>query len=213
MKPIRIMIVDDQALMRDGLRTILDLEADMEVAAVAGDGEEALRVFQEAVVDVVLLDIRMPRMDGVECAGLLKKRDPRVKIIMLTTFNEETYIFDALRNGASGYLLKDMEGDQLIRAVREAHAGRMMMPADVAAKIAGCIGAEGGRDVSERELEALSGRERDIARLMAGGLTNGQIAESLFLSMGTVKNHISSIYGKIGINDRAKAVLYLSRRL
>lgn len=213
MKPIRIMIVDDQALMRDGLRTILDLEADLEVAAVAGDGEEALRVFQEAVVDVVLLDIRMPKMDGVECAGLLKKRDPRVKIIMLTTFNEETYIFDALRNGASGYLLKDMEGDQLIRAVREAYAGRMMMPADVAAKIAGSIGAEGGRDVSPKVLEALSGREMDIARLMAGGLTNGQIAESLFLSMGTVKNHISSIYGKIGINDRAKAVLYLSRRL
>lgn len=211
MENIRILIADDQTLMRDSLKTILDLEKGFEVIGTAADGEEAVRMVDNLSPDVLLLDIRMPVMDGVECIKAIRRKYRDMKVIMLTTFNDEEYIMEALANGANGYLLKDIEIDKLVESIRDAVSGKMIIPPTVAAKLAeGLSKINSWRNGPEKDLlPGLSERELEIAGMMVQGFTNKQISSALYISEGTVRNYISGIYNKIGISDRTKAVLYL----
>lgn len=214
---IRILIADDQTLMRDGLKTILDLEEDMEVVGTAENGHQALKMAEELRPDAILMDIRMPVMDGVESTRLIKNKFPDISVIMLTTFNDEEYIIQALTYGASGYLLKDMQGDKLIQAVREGVKGELLMPASVAAKLAGRLSQmnknSNANEKDERKTPVFSERETEIARLIMKGSGNRQIADTLSLTEGTIKNYISSIYSKLGSNDRLQVIQYLRESL
>lgn len=211
MNKIKLLIVDDQTLMRDGLKTVLSLEKDLEVIGTASNGVEAIKFVEKSPPDVVLLDIRMPEMDGVECIKNIKKMFPNIKVIMLTTFNDEEYIIEALANGASGYILKDIEIEKLIQTIRDCAEGKTIMPHDVALKLAqglSKISSNKKKDSSTAELD-LSERELELASMMVQGFTNKQISMMLHISEGTARNYISTIYSKLGISDRTQAVLYL----
>lgn len=210
--PVNIMIVDDQPLFRDGLKTVLDLEESINVIATATNGKEALALLNSAILpDLVLLDIRMPEMDGVETVKYIKQTHPEIKVLMLTTFNDEEYVIEALANGANGYVLKDMEIEKLVEAIYDAINGKMVLPPSVAAKL-----VEGLHKVIPRKqnpaLAELSEREKEIAIMITQGFSNKQIAMALYISEGTVRNYISTIYSKIGVNDRANAVLYFKNQ-
>ncbi len=208
---MRILIVDDQQLMCDGLKTILQSRPEYEVCATAGNGAQALAILEHQPVDLVLLDIRMPVMDGVQAVRTIKQKYPRTKVLMLTTFNEETYIFDAIAGGADGYLLKDMDTESLFRAIAGAGQGDLVMPAQVAGKLRSSLAAMKTRRSLDDSLKArqFGPREIEIIRLMLDGFTNSQIAAALFLSEGTTRNYISDIYDKLAVRDRAHAILAL----
>lgn len=217
---ITILIADDQTLMRDGLETILNLEDDMTVVATAGNGRQAVDLVKEHRPDVVLMDIEMPILDGIQSTKAIKQDFPETVILMLTTFSDEDYIVEALVSGAAGYLLKDMPGDKLIASIRDAANGQLMMPAAIASKLASRLSLLSGasrrsfdpnKTKTPGESVEFTERERKIIRLMIEGKTNREMADIFFMSEGTIKNYISVIYGKIGINDRTKAVIYLKR--
>ncbi|GMX65784.1 response regulator transcription factor [Paenibacillus elgii] len=217
---ITIIIADDQTLMRDGLHTILSLEEDMEVVGVAENGVQALELTERLKPDLVLMDIQMPVMNGIECTKQMKKRFPETAILILTTFAEDDYIVEALAGGASGFLLKDMPGDKLIHSIRDCMRGQLMMPAVIASKLAARLAA--GSPPAQAEFDAkrlkaegvsFTEREKHIIALMMEGKNNRQIAGLLFMSEGTVKNYVSVIYNKIGTNDRTKAILVLKEWL
>ncbi len=208
---IKIIIADDQALIRDGLKTVLNLEEDLEVIATAENGKEAFELTQTLAPDILLLDVRMPVMDGVECVRKLKSIHSTAKVIMLTTFNDDEYILNAIAAGAKGYLLKDMEMAELIEEIHDAATDKLVMPSSVVTKL-----AEGLSKVVDEKNKCLeiekynfSDREKEIAKMMAQGFNNKQIAAVLFISDGTVRNYISSIYYKIGLSDRTQAALFL----
>jgi DNA-binding NarL/FixJ family response regulator len=207
---IRLCLVDDQRLMRDGLRTLLELEADLEVVGEAEEGQAALQLYEALRPDVVLMDVRMPGMDGVEATRRMLARWPEAKVIILTTFDDESYIFDGLRAGALGYLLKDVSGQELAEAVRKVAQGGALIEPSVTRKVL----AEFSRlapspSTSERGslTEALTVRESEILGWIARGLTNKEIGLRLSLSEGTVKNYISVIFQKLGVQDRTQAAL------
>ena len=204
-EPIRILLVDDHRLMRDGLRTLLELEGDLEVAGDAADGMEALESYAAVRPDVVLMDVRMPKMDGVEATRRVIDRWPTARVIILTTFDDDEYVFEGLRAGARGYLLKDVSGHELAEAVRTVTAGGALIEPSIARKVL----AEFSRlPPPARPAEsALSERELEILQLLACGLTNREIALRVSLAQGTVKNYITSILGKIGARDRTQAAL------
>jgi len=206
---IRILIVDDQRLMREGLATLLELEDDLEIAAEAEDGQAALDRYEALRPDVVLMDIRMPRMDGVEATRRLRQRWPNARVIILTTFDDDAYVFDGLRAGALGYLLKDVSGQELAEAVRKVAAGGALIEPSVARKVLAEFTrlAEPVRPAIDHLPEPLSERELEILRLVTAGASNRQIAGRLFLAEGTVKNYISTILGKLGVEDRTQAAL------
>lgn len=214
MDKIKLLIVDDQTLMRDGLKTILEIEDNMEVVATAKNGQEAIEACREFRPDLVLMDIRMPGMDGVESTKIIKELYPEIVILILTTFNEDNYIIDALAYGASGYILKDIDGDDLIKAINDAHKGSFMLPSDVAIKIAKRLTtANIVTEEQKRSLADFTEREIEIAKMVALGFNNKQIAASLYISEGTVKNYISSIYLKLGTSDRMAAALTIKKAL
>ncbi len=210
--PVNIMIVDDQSLFRDGLKTVLDLEKNINVIAAAANGKEALLSLNSSLLpDLVLLDIRMPEMDGVETVKQIKQIYPEIKVLMLTTFNDEEYVIEALASGANGFVLKDIEIEKLVEAIDDAINGKMVLPPSVAAKL-----AEGLHKIIPQKpspvLAELSDREKEIATMLTQGFSNKQIAMALFISEGTVRNYISTIYSKIGVNDRTNAVLLLKNQ-
>ncbi|MDP4089313.1 MAG: response regulator transcription factor [Bacillota bacterium] len=210
MDRIRVLIVDDQTLMRDGLKTILDYQEDIEVVGTAANGAEALKLVDAAEVDVVLMDVRMEGMNGIECTRLLKEKYPDIVVLILTTFNDEEYIRESLKNKASGYILKDIEGTKLVEAIKYAFKGNVIMPVSVADKLSSSLG-NGDRKIRasfEGEIH-FSRLERDIIKLLIEGYTNKQIASVLHISYGTVKNYVSQIYEKIGASERVKAVTIL----
>lgn len=211
---LKIIIADDQTLMRDGLQTILQLEDDIEVVATAENGEEACKLVAIHNPDLVLMDIRMPVMNGIEAVKKLREESPHTKVLVLTTFDEDDYIVDALARGAVGFLLKDIPTDKLLQAVREAARGEIMLPASIAVKLAARLAAPAVRpqQAAVRGKTAdikFTEREMSIISLMVEGRTNREIAQLLFMSEGTVKNYISAIYDKIGTNDRTQAVIWL----
>jgi len=209
MTPIRILIVDDQRLMREGLATLLELEDDLEIAGEAEDGQAALDQYEGLRPDVVLMDIRMPRMDGVEATRRLRQRWPEARVIILTTFDDDAYVFDGLRAGALGYLLKDVSGQELAEAVRKVAAGGALIEPSVARKVLAEFTrlTEPARPAIDHLPEPLSERELEILRLVTAGASNRQIAGQLFLAEGTVKNYISTILAKLGVEDRTQAAL------
>jgi DNA-binding NarL/FixJ family response regulator len=214
MDKIKVLIADDQTLMRDGLKTIIELEENMEVVGTAKNGQEALEACRNLVPEVVLMDIRMPGMDGVESTKIIKSLYPNIVVLMLTTFNQEDYIIDALAYGASVYILKDIEGDALIKAINDAHKGSFMLPSEVAIKIAKSLTAKNVvTEEQKKSLKDFSEREIEVAKMIALGLTNKQISATLFISEGTVKNYVSSIYLKLGTNERMSAALTIKKAL
>ncbi len=205
--PIRLLLVDDQRLMRDGLRLLLELEPDMTVAAEAGDGQEALDAYQRVQPDVTLMDIRMPGMDGVEATRRILARWPEARIIILTTFDDDAYVFEGLRAGARGYLLKAVSGEELARAIRTVAAGGALIDPSVTHKVLEAFSRLPRQAAPAPLPEPLTERELEVLKLMAEGLSNREIARRLFLAEGTVKNYMSNILGKLEARDRTQAAL------
>jgi len=209
MKRIRILLVDDQALFREGLSTLLSVQPDLAVVGEANNGQEALALAERLQPDVVLMDLRMPVLDGVAATRSLKERQPDCRVIVLTTFDDDDYVFEGLRAGAVGYLLKDVSSETLVEAIHTAASGETFLQPSVAAKVV----AEFARLSQHRParsqglVEPLSERELEIIALVADGASNKEIAGRLFIAEGTVKNHVTNILGKLGVRDRTQAAL------
>ncbi|GHO81745.1 DNA-binding response regulator [Ktedonobacter sp. SOSP1-85] len=206
---IRILLCEDQTLMRQGLRTILELEPGMQVVGEAGDGEEAIRQYaslrqQDKGPGVVLMDIEMPRMNGVQATAAIIQSDPQAHIIILTTFDYEDYVFDAVKAGAMGYLLKDVPANELMSTIRQVYAGMPSIQPKIASKLLVEFGRK-ERNPRPVQEEALSPREIEILKLLAEGASNRKIAEQLVLAEGTVKNHVSNILSKLHTRNRTQA--------
>lgn len=207
---IRVLLVDDQPLVRRGLRTLLDLEDDLRVVAEAGDGLEALDAVARTSVDVALIDAQMPRMDGVELIARLTEQHPGIATLVLTTFEDETILARGLRAGALGHLTKDVEPDELVAAVRLAHAGRPVLGRRATDLLVSRYLDGPARAVeTAADLDLLSAKERVVARHVARGQTNREIARLMFLTEGTVKNHVSAILRKLGERDRTALAIRL----
>ena len=212
---IKVMIVDDQVILSEGIRSVLASSEDLDVIAVAHDGQEALDEMEKgSLPDVVLLDIRMPNMNGVVTTGEIKKRYPGVKVLMLTTFDDSDYILSALNNGACGYLLKDISAPALIDSIKNAYAGDTILPAKIAKKISDAAKlVTSDRELRLRRAFGLSDREVEIAVMIFEGFNNRQIASALNLSDGTARNYISAIYLKLGCDGRADAIARMKEML
>ncbi|MER5266417.1 response regulator transcription factor [Actinosynnema sp. NPDC002837] len=201
---VRVVVVDDQRLIRESIAALLDLQPGIAVVGTAGDGEAAVESVVAVDPDVVLMDVRMPVMDGIDALAELRRRGARARVVMLTTFDDEAYVVRALKAGASGYLLKDRPAVELAAAVRLAHSGVVQFDPAAAARLASALGTERPDGLTEREV--------DVLRLVAGGRTNREIAGRLHLSEGTVKNHVSRILGRLGLRDRTQAAVYARDR-
>ncbi|WP_433199787.1 response regulator [Dactylosporangium sp. CS-047395] len=204
MTPVRVLVVDDQQLVRDGIASLLSIQPGIEIAGTAASGEEALSQTAALVPDVILMDVRMPGLDGVEATRAIRRTHPTCRVIMLTTFDDDAYVALALRAGADGYLLKDLGAAELADAVRLVHRGVAQLNPSVARRLAATRAADTPDD--------LTGRELEILRLVATGATNREIAGRLFLSEGTVKNHVSRILTRLGLRDRTQAAVYARDR-
>ena len=203
---IRVLVADDQALMRTGFRMILDAQQDIEVVGEAIDGADAVRQFQRLRPDVVVMDVRMPAMDGIEATRRLAAFDPPGRVLILTTFDLDQYVYDALRAGASGFLLKDRPPEELVAAVRVIAEGEALLAPSVTRRLIEEF-ARRAPAVARTELQALTDREREVLVLVARGLSNGEIARSLHLAETTVKTHVGRVLHKLGLRDRAQAVV------
>jgi DNA-binding NarL/FixJ family response regulator len=208
---IRVMVVDDQALLRAGFRMIIDAQPDMEVVAEAGDGAKAVALAGRARPHVVLMDIRMPVMDGIEATRRLVGGPEAIasRIVILTTYDLDEYVFDALRAGASGFLLKDVPPEDLVRAIRVTAHGEALLAPSITRRLIEHFAAQGRPVVSQpADLELLTEREEEVLRLVARGLSNAEIAAALYLGDSTVKTHVGHILDKLGVRDRVQAVVY-----
>jgi DNA-binding NarL/FixJ family response regulator len=203
---IRVVLADDQALVRGGFRSILDRQDGMAVVGEAADGAEALAVCRREQPDVVCMDVRMPGMDGITATRRLLQEPRPPRVLVLTTFDLDQYVYDALRAGASGFLVKDAPPERLVAAVRAVAAGEELFAPTVLRRLVEAYVREPPDDVSD-VLAPLTGRERDVLRAMAGGLTNAEIAAALYLSPATVKTHVARILPKLGLRDRVQAVV------
>jgi DNA-binding NarL/FixJ family response regulator len=206
---IRVVLADDQALVRAGFRSLLDAQEDIEVVAEAGDGDEAVRLAQELTPDVVLMDIRMPGVDGLAATRRIAsdERLADVRIVILTTFGLDDYVFEAIRSGASGFLVKDTEPGELIQAVRVVAAGDALLSPSVTRQLLMEFAARAKEPQPTARLEELTDREREIVGLVAEGLSNQEIAARLYLSPATAKTHVSRAMTKLGARDRAQLVV------
>jgi DNA-binding NarL/FixJ family response regulator len=205
---ISVLIADDQDLVREGLRMLLDAEPDIAVAAEAGTGSQAIAAARKHDPDVVIMDVRMPDMDGIEATAHLIRAGSRAKILMLTTFDHDDYVYRAMRAGASGFLLKDATRSQLISAVRTVSAGDALLAPSITRRLVEelCRRPSPGSAAAEAA-GRLSQRETDVARLIAKGLSNAEIATQLYLSDATVKSHVARILAKLGLRDRVQVVI------
>jgi DNA-binding NarL/FixJ family response regulator len=216
-EPVRVMLADDQRLVRESLSTLLGLLAGIELVGTASDGEEALALVAEHRPDVVLMDLRMPRLDGIEATRRLHERDPDVRVIALTTYADDESVLGALRAGARGYLTKDAGSDDIRSAILSVAAGEAALDPSVQHHVVNALAGDGEHagvpsPSSVPELpDDLTPREAEVLRLIAEGLTNAEIAERLFVSPTTVKSHINHLFAKAGLRDRAQAVNYAYR--
>lgn len=203
---IRVLVVDDQSMVRAGFRMLLSGEADIEVVAEAGNGREAVAMAARFRPSVILMDIRMPELDGLEATKQILAADPAARILVLTTFDLDEYIYEALRVGASGFVLKDEPAEQLIAAVRTVANGDALLSPSITRRVIGEF-TRTSRPAPPRELDDLSAREMDVFRLIARGFSNAEIARELFISDTTVKTHITHILQKLNVRDRVQAVV------
>ncbi|MBB4826781.1 DNA-binding NarL/FixJ family response regulator [Sporosarcina luteola] len=214
---INVLIVDDQPLIREGLSSLLNLQEDIHIAGTAVEGADALVQASRLEPDIVLMDIRMPGVNGVEGTKLLREKMPHIKVLILTTFNDSELIFDALEEGASGYLLKDMPTETIAKAISTVYHGGVVLPKDFTAHLL----AEGRTKQTERlatgaseppqGLSELTIREQEVLQYLGKGLNNKEVAEGLFITEGTVKNHVSNIIHKLGLRDRTQAAIFAVR--
>ena len=206
-RKIRVLLADDQSILADGIKSVLSSCPDLEVVGIASDGFEALQLTESCSPDVVLMDIRMPNINGVIATQEIKRRRPDVKVLILTTFDDSDYILNAINNGASGYLLKDTSSAALIDAIKNAYEGDTILPAKIAKRIADAARmVSSDREIKLKRAFGLSDREVEIAIMIYEGFTNKQIASALKLTDGTARNYISSIYEKMGASSRTDAV-------
>jgi len=212
-EPIRVLIVDDHALFRRGLVMVLEQEKDIDLVGEAGDGAEAVNIAQDTMPDVVLMDVRMPRRGGIEATSQIKAIAPHTKILMLTISDEEADLYDAIKAGASGYLLKEISIEEVANAIRQVHAGQSMISPSMASKLLTEF-ATMVKKTDEKPAAAqprLTEREMEVLRLVAKGRNNRDIAKELFISENTVKNHIRNILEKLHLHSRMQAVVYAVR--
>ena len=205
---IRAVIADDQALMRGGFRMILDAEDDIEVVGEAIDGADAVRTFARLHPDVVVMDVRMPTMDGIEATRRITAQDLTAKILILTTFDLDEYVYEALRAGASGFLLKDRPPEELVAAVRIVASGDALLSPSVTRRLISEFATRPTPPPPPDGLDELTEREREVLLLMAEGASNGEIARRLFVAETTVKTHVAHVLRKLGLRDRAQAVVF-----
>ena len=204
---IKVLIADDHQVVRQGLRTFLELQPDIEVVGEAGDGREAVEMVRQLHPDVVLMDLMMPRMDGINATKQVKAEIKGVKVIALTSFTEDDKVFPAIQAGASSYLLKDVSPDDLAEAIRAAQRGEARLHPDIARKLMEQVAQQG--DLVRQDLPMdLTGRELEVVQLVAQGLSNSEIAEQLVISEKTVKTHVSNILGKLHLDDRTQLAIY-----
>ena len=206
---IRVVLADDQALVRAGFRALLGAQDDIEVVGEAGDGQEAVRLAGDLAPDIVLMDIRMPRVDGLEATRRIAadERLSEVKVVILTTFGLDDYVFEAIRSGASGFLVKDTEPDELVQAVRVVAAGEALLSPSVTKRLIAEFAARAKEPRQPAGLDELTPREREVVSLVAEGLSNEEIAGRLFMSPATAKTHVSRTMGKLRARDRAQLVV------
>ena len=203
---MKIIICDDQAVVRDGLELLLGLEKDLQVVGTARDGAEAVELVSQKQPDLVLMDLKMPGMNGIEATRQIRARFPNVKVLVLTTYDDDEWVFDAIRAGASGYLLKDTPREKVVEAIRGTVAGRAFVDPAVAGKLLDQVASRQSQPASLLT-KKLTERETDVLRLLASGLNNAEIAGQLHLSEGTVRNHVSAILNKLGVSDRTQAAV------
>jgi DNA-binding NarL/FixJ family response regulator len=211
---IRVALVDDQTLIRQGIQTLLELEPDIEVVGAASNGQEAIAVAERLMPDVMLMDVRMPGMDGVAATRSITQRWPRIGVIILTTFDDDEYVFEGLKAGARGYLLKDVSSDEIANAVRAVARGEALIQPSIQRKVLAefnRLADSGPRPAAEPDqralIQPLTERELDVLRGLARGLSNREIADWLVITEGTVKNHVSNVLAKLEVRDRTQAVL------
>lgn len=206
---IKVLIVDDQALIREGLDMMLSLYEEIQVVDQVANGQEAIDFIKDQEVDVILMDIRMPIMNGVEATKIIKEIYPNMKILILTTFNEDEYIFKGLKNGADGYILKDISSQGLVKNIKSIYKGDTLLHGDVARTISNVVKA-GKNKKDEGALDELTPRELEIAILIGQGKNNKEISQLLYITEGTVKNHITKILDKLEVRDRTQIAILLS---
>lgn len=207
---VKILVAEDQALVRQGLKLMIETDAELTVTGEASNGKEAVKLCEEQFFDLALLDIRMPEMNGLESARIIRERWPDMIVLMLTTFNDEEYALEALKYQVHGYLLKDGEAEELIRSIKSALAGGLVIEDQVAAKVMPTLMAS-KKEALEAD-ETLTSREIAIITSISEGMNNEEIASELFLSVGTVKNHISVILSKLELRDRTQIAIYALKR-
>ena len=207
---VKIVVVDDQEMVRSGFVALLNTQPDIEVVGTAADGAEALQVVRRTHPDVVLMDVRMPVMDGIEALRQLSENPAtaQTKVVMLTTFDADEYVHESLRLGASGFLLKDASPDELASAIRVVHAGEALLSPSVTRQVIAQFARAPRRRRADPRLKQLTEREREVLENIARGSSNSEIAAELFLAEQTVKTHVSRILGKLGLRDRAQAVVF-----
>lgn len=216
---IQILLVDDQRLMRDGMKTLLSLEPDLEVAGEAANGAEGVQQALALRPDVVLMDIRMPGMNGVEATREIRWTLPETRVLVLTTFDDDDLVMEALLEGAAGYLTKDLPAEEIAEAIRKLQTGGVVMPPPIAAKVvaelarrtAALAQVPAPAPEDDRALAQLTEREREVLRLLGQGYANREIGEALYITEGTAKNHVSSVIEKLGLRDRTQAALWAVR--
>ncbi len=209
---IRLLICDDQAIVCEGLRAILESVRHIEVVGVANTGADAIELTRTTQPDLVLMDLKMPRMNGIQATKAIREQFPDVGVLILTTYDEDEWVIDAIRAGAAGYVLKDTPQEDLIKAIRETMKGWSHIDPQVAGKLLKHVAGQGDRVLGDRKvISQLSEREREVLGLLASGLSNADIAQTLSLSEGTVKNYVSIIFAKLGVADRTQAAIVAIR--
>ncbi|MDX2785040.1 response regulator transcription factor, partial [Streptomyces caniscabiei] len=208
---LRVLVVDDQGIVRAGFAAVIDAEEDMTVVGEAADGAEAVRLAEELAPDVVVMDVRMPQLDGIAATRIITGRDDAPRVLVLTTFDLDAYVFDALRAGASGFLLKDVHAAELLAGIRVVAAGESVLAPSATRRLIGHYASGTGPGTTDsgalRALDALTGSQRGVLSLLATGLTNAEIAEELGITVGTVKSHVNALLRKLGLRDRVQATI------
>lgn len=211
---IKVLIVDDQSLIREGLGMMLSLYQGISITDEATNGKEAIEALEDKEVDVILMDIRMPVMDGVEATKIIKEKYPEIKVIILTTFNEDEYILKGLKNGADAYLLKDMNSEELVKAIEAVYEGNILLQPEVARRAIKLMNQKADKSKQEKDIfKRITKKEKEIALLVAEGKSNKEISVELFITEGTVKNHISNILDKLELRDRTQLALMVREQI